>query len=98
MTWGFEVLVQLVMAAITTSPSRHLVVGRRRRLGRRRLRGARSSATRKASLAAASGTRSWGRDGPGQRGLDVGEVERDVARSTPARARSGSCQRPWALA
>ena len=46
MTWGFDVLVQLVMAAMTTSPSRHLVVRAAAAGSVAAVRGARSSATR----------------------------------------------------
>jgi hypothetical protein len=68
MTWGFEVLVQLVMAATTTSPSVISWWGRRQR-ARSDERGVRSrGATRKASPAPARATRSWGRDGPASDG------------------------------
>src|SRR5580704_17143816 len=66
-TWGFDVLVQLVMAAITTSPSRSWWCGDAAgSVGA--VWGVRSSATWNESLAVVSGTRSCGRAGPASEG------------------------------
>src|ERR1700722_8371912 len=67
MTWGLEVLVQLVIAATTTSPSARRWWGATGGASVD-VRGVRSRATRKASPAPASATRSWGRDGPASDG------------------------------
>ena len=77
-TWGFDVLVQLVIAATTTSPSARAWCGAAAASARWTARGDRSRATLNASPAPASATRSWGRDGPAKRGLHVGQVERGV--------------------
>src|SRR5580658_9983476 len=66
-TWGFEVLVQLVMAAMTTSPSVIRWCGAAAGSDAASA-GVRSIATRNDSLAESRGTRSWGRLGPASDG------------------------------
>src|SRR5271166_6778012 len=66
-TWGLEVFVQLVMAAITTSPSVSSPAGSERGAET----GARPRASRKAVPAPSSDTRSWGLDGPARLGTTV---------------------------
>ncbi len=96
MTWGFDVFVQLVMAAITTSPSCIWWWGA--------AAGAvaalctpRSRATWKDSLAVVSGTRSCGREGPASDGTTSPRSSVTSSEYTGSGA-LGSCQRPCALA
>jgi hypothetical protein len=70
MTWGLEVLVQLVMAATATWPSSMAADDPSpsdAMLERRPL----PSAVRKDVPASARATRSWGRDGPAMLGTTV---------------------------
>ena len=77
MTWGFEVLVQLVMAATTTSPSARRWCGAD--LGSS-VGGARGPVQRHPEGVARTGEGDpvLGPGRPGQRGLDVAQVERGV--------------------
>src|ERR1019366_1305237 len=96
MTWGFDVLVQLVMAATTTSPSDSRWWGAAFGASTE-VRGGRSRAARNFSPAAARDTRSWGRDGPARDGSTSARSRvaySEYTGSTP----SAVCQRPWALA
>src|SRR5580704_17084402 len=69
-TWGLEVLVQLVMAATTTAPSPTVWVDPSASVAGSD-RWSRSRAARYAAPAPASATRSWGREGPARLGVTV---------------------------
>src|ERR1039458_6175730 len=70
MTWGLEVLVQLVMAATTTWPSSILAVEPSPSVVDCDFLSL-ASAVRNAPPASLSETRSWGRDGPAMLGTTV---------------------------
>ena len=96
MTCGFEVLVQLVMAAMTTSPSCIWWWGAAAgSVGA--VAGVRSMASRNESRAAARATRSWGRAGPARDGSTSPRSRLRCSEYTGSGA-PGSCHRPWALA
>src|ERR1700674_2501163 len=69
-TWGLEVLVQLVMAATTTAPSSTVAVVPSARVAGPD-RDSRPRAGRWEEPAPARVTRSWGRDGPAMLGTTV---------------------------
>src|SRR5271155_4529865 len=69
-TWGLEVLVQLVMAATTTAPSPNVLVSPSARVAAA-VRWSRPRDCRYAAPAPARVTRSWGRDGPAMLGTTV---------------------------
>ena len=81
MTWGLEVLVQLVMAATTTRPSATAAVDPSARVAAPD-RGSRPRAVRKEAPAPARATRSWGRDGPAMLGTTVDRSSSMVSEKT----------------
>ena len=100
MTEGFEVLVQLVMAAITTSPWPRSCLApatARRRPPSRALPKLPTSSAAKASAAPESGTRSCGRLGPARLGstLRMSSSRLALNHGSGLRALRHS---PWALA
>src|ERR1700681_3540785 len=70
-TWGLEVLVQLVIAAITTSPSWTSLRSGPLAVVSAADRRSRPRPDRNAWAAPESDTRSWGRDGPARLGTTV---------------------------
>ena len=81
MTWGLEVLVQLVMAATTTAPSSTSTpVPSTRVAGADRL--SRPNAVAKAPFDPLRDTRSWGRDGPAMDGTTVDRSSSMVSENT----------------
>ncbi len=100
MTLGFEVLVQLVIAAITTSPwpsESSLPATRTRASGLPPLSSIEGRASSKAALALLSATRSCGRFGPARLGSTV---ERSSSRVSVNTGSSAPLVRhmPWSLA
>ena len=98
MTDGFEVLVQLVIAAITMSPSLKRWGRPSTGIDRGALTWTVSARVRSNDAATPSrGTRSCGRFGPARLGWTVPRSSSSVSVKTGAGVVS-SCQSPWALA
>jgi len=101
MAAGLEVLVQLVIAAITTAPSRSSTwpspIQTRALPPPVRSRVAEARASRNEAWAAARGTRSWGRLGPARHGctVDRSNSSRSLYWGTGT---PGSRNRPWCRA